>query len=592
MAKRKVARRESRAPTAKGPAPQGHVPRSGNLRNAGRQWLRGLILLGIGALAGWLLNYPFERADHRSKRGVPDNPHTPTLRQTVSDRTALRDARDLEDVDHRSFPYSDATFARLDAVRKQKKAALLRLFADVEHAAQQVVRDEAMLTCFHRMHELYGTAGGTEVHMPERLDEAVNEYRRAMNYHYALHYSRFYDVLFVSPDKYVFYSFRLEDDYHTYLEADSNLAQGLDACLIGGPHTVLIDYHLYEPSERTSAFFGLPVMRNDEHIGWMVVQYAINVLDSLLVDHSELGSTGEVYLLNRQRRMLTDSRFSGERTHLKFTVDALDATALESDAPGHGLMRDYRGVPVFASYERLAALGREWVLVAQIDESEVITDYYRDHEAECRALLVGQLAREDVRQRCCGSPCGAPRRVGMDDFAKTADERPLETRGVSTCTAVAVTCPGRFGYLAHISPYDKIYGSTQLTNVLKQVITRIRQYDIYQSEVSKLQVVVVATHTESLPGILAKLPRYGITLDQIRFLHKPEARYADVFVGPRGDGVTVEWVGKSDASQHHAQWAADVPDLAQLLRRCYRQGARSAESATAGEPPRVRPDAG
>lgn len=472
-------------------------------------------------------------------------------------------------VDHSSFRYSAVVADRLARVRAQKKDAILALFADVERAARRVAHDETMLTGFFNMQAVYRRGSRADGSAAPREAAALDKYRQALGQYYALNYNRFHDILFVAPDQYVFYSFRFEPDFHTRIGDDSPLADGLRRCLEGDPHEVVTDYHFYEPSQRAAAFFILPVVRDDQHAGWIIVQYAVNVLDSLLVDNAELGETGEVYLLNHEQRMLTDSRFNGERTHLQYTVDAIDPAGPCCDHPQCALMNDYRGVRVFSSYERIATLGQEWVLVAQMDEAEVITDYYREHEADCRAALLTRLRTWPIRAQAAPQFTRQPVFVGMDEFAKTRDGRPLATRGVSTCTAVAITCPGRFGYLAHVSPYDKIYGSAQLTNILKQVVTRIRHYDIYQNEIPKLQVVVVAPHTESLAGVLTKLMKYDVRLNQVRFAWNPEADYADVQVSPDGSAVTIEWLRSGTAEsppESVIQCSADLPDLGTLLR--------------------------
>lgn len=475
--------------------------------------------------------------------------------------------------DGQSFVYGAAALARLDAVRRSKKAAILDLFAQVEDNARQIAQDETMLTYFDRMRELHVTEHPTTDALPCELCAAVDQYRQAMNQYYALNYSRFYDILFISPERYVFSSFRLEPDYHTYVDTDTPLARSMRSCLESTPHAVVTDYHFYAPSERASAFFVFPIVKDDVHRGWIVAQYAINVLDALLVDHSELGRTGEVYIVNRDRRMVTDSRFTGERSHLRYTV-AIDPEEWPDDAVRAGMMVDYRGIRVFASCERIRTLGHEWVLVAQIDEAEVVTDYYRSDPNACCAALHEELVGAAFVARAAPLATNNAIRVGMDDFARSEAGRPLETRGVSACTAVVVTYPGHFTYLAHLSPYDKVYGNRQLTNILKQVVYRIRHYDIYQSELSKLEVLIVAPHTNSLRGILDKLLRYGITLRQIRFACQPSARYANVFAdGPTGR-VTIEWVGPPERPAHQVQGISNLPNLASVIRDACRRSAK------------------
>ncbi len=468
-----------------------------------------------------------------------------------------------QQVDHSEYAYSAAAFARLDRVRQQKKEAITGLLSDVAAAAERSAADERMLAWFHELHVAGAAGRDGQSGAAERLRESITEY-------YAYHYWRFYDVLFVDPQRYVFFSIRCERDYQSCIAEGSPLARGLRDCLGGSPHPVVVDYHDYAPSGQPSAFVVVPVLRDGVHEGWFVLQYAIRMLDALMVDRAELGDTGEVYLVNRDRMMLTDSRFTGEPTHLEYPVESVAAVWPTDDRPRRGLMRDYRGVRVFATVERVDVLGQEWALVAQLDEAEVITDFYRANREACLARILASLAQTPPPVRACPEVPAAARLVNMDEFRKAGPAGALRTQGVSTCTAVAIGYPGRFSYLAHISPYDKIYGGNRLTNILKQLVTRIRRYDIYPSELCELRATVIAPHADSVAVVLDKLLRYGLTLEQIRFVYRPQARHANLLVRD-GGAVTVEWVLAADGDRvvHHA---ADLPDLASLVRSFSRVG--------------------
>lgn len=526
--------------------------------SAARRVVTGFGLVAVGVALGVLMPTA-PRPAAGSATPVPDAHHA-----ARGGRIAATAA--LNPIDRDTFVYSSAVFERLAEVRASKRAAIVALFADIRVAAQRIAVDETMRTCFATMREIATPAPAAGPTLSPEEAAALGEYRRVMTRYYALNYAQFYDILLISPEQYVFHSFRAESDLYHAIADDSALGAGLRASLDGQPHLVVVDYHDYAPSEHASAFFVMPITSNGRHAGWIVAQYTVNVLDALLVDHNELGRTGEVYLVNAEQQMLTDSRFSGERTHLRYRLAALDHETLHAAPSGEGLMIDYRGVPVFASYEQIDVFGQTWVLVAQIDEAEVITEHYREDPAGCRAALLAALRDSPQRQRPVSSPSGDPRRVGMDESAKTTATRPVETRGVSTCTAVVVTYPGRFSYLAHISPYDKIYGAPQLTNTLKQVIHGVLHYDIYQHELDRLRITIIAPHTKSLAGALDKLLRYGITLNQIRFAHAPGARYADVLAAPAGGTVQIAWMYDDETREPLVQWASDIPSVGTLLR--------------------------
>lgn len=463
-----------------------------------------------------------------------------------------------------SGPTTDTVYERLRQARACKKAAIEKLLDDVWHTAQRINHDEIMLNSFCDLLTIEMEISGSP---PEAGSLAVFEdYKRTLNRYYILNYMRFHDILFVSADKYIFHSIRKESDYHSIIAPDSRLAVGLDACLQSEAHTVTLDYEMYSPSQRPSAFFLVPVIIDGNHLGWFVLQYTIKNLDSLMVEHGELGETGEIYLVNKHNLMLTDSRFDGDNTHLRYKVVGLGKNYPDDGSAGQGLITDYRGVRVYCSYEPINVWGKQWMLVAQIDEAEVITNDYRQRPARCRQAIVDGLQRVPLVDRPRRPSGGKSFIVGLDEFVKSDGRTILKTHGIRTCTGIVVTYPGRFAYLAHISSYDMIYGKERLTNIYKQMINHIRHYDIPQNELDQLQVLIIAPHHESLERLLDKSLRYGIMLDQVRFAYNSGADYANVIVHADGKQITIEWINKDHPERNTIQWAEDIQDFAGVMR--------------------------
>jgi class 3 adenylate cyclase len=105
-----------------------------------------------------------------------------------------------------------------------------------------------------------------------------------------------------------------------------------------------------------------------EPIGVIIADTSTVELDKILLTKSGLGKTGEVYLVNKDRVMITESRFV-KNAAFNQVVNTLPAsTCFELGKSMGGLYNDYRGVPIYGFSYCAKDLG--FVLLAEKDESE------------------------------------------------------------------------------------------------------------------------------------------------------------------------------------------------------------------------------
>jgi len=103
--------------------------------------------------------------------------------------------------------------------------------------------------------------------------------------------------------------------------------------------------------------------------GILINYYDIAVLEEITVDRVGLGKTGEVYLVNGDKRMLTKSRFV-DNAPLSLAVDTEPIRKIAEEGKEMvGIYADYRGIPVVGASAHIAEYG--WTLLAEIDKSEV-----------------------------------------------------------------------------------------------------------------------------------------------------------------------------------------------------------------------------
>lgn len=433
------------------------------------------------------------------------------------------------------------TFERLDAIRELKQHQIEQLLGQVERKAKQAAEDETLLKFFHVMNrDKEVLALGASV--PEKLRQVATQYQNAMNTYYLNTYREFYDILFIDSSGFVFHSMRKEDDYRANVFQGALKHTRLAHCLRTPEYEFFIDFQHYSPTDEPAAFFLLRIYDDGVHRGWIVFQYALNMLNALLVDRSELGETGEVYIVNRDQYMLTPSRFRPGNSCLDVRVDTEAVRCALKERCGHKRIRGYRDRTVFVSFARFTMWDTSWIIIASIEEDEILTDYYRAHGDRCLQKMLSRLEKKPPHATHAHPPDGRMLRVDMDEYAKALPGVVARTYGVSTCTAVTVGIPGRFCYLAHISSNDKIYGSDKPLHSLKDMVRTITHFDIHLCELSQLRFVVVATHTRSIAMVVEKLLKYGIMLSQIRFACNPRARYANVFCEGASGRTGIEWV--------------------------------------------------
>ncbi len=101
----------------------------------------------------------------------------------------------------------------------------------------------------------------------------------------------------------------------------------------------------------------------------MIIAYSLEVLNEITTNRVGLGKTGEVYLVTRDKTMLTESRFM-ENASLKQRIDTEPIRkSIKSGEEMVGIYKGYRGVSVVGASMYMPEYG--WTLLAEMDESEV-----------------------------------------------------------------------------------------------------------------------------------------------------------------------------------------------------------------------------
>ncbi len=456
----------------------------------------------------------------------------------------------------------EATHFRLDEVRNARKQQLREYLQRVAKLAGQVRSDAPLNRAFElrlKYHRLQ-----KESAPPADARQAMDTLAQTVQTYCLQHYSAFYNILFVDREGDIFYAVRRQGQVGLNLFGPKLAGTSLSKRLKQQPETDFVDFEYSQVSREPSAYFVEPARVQGQFAGWFILQCSINRINDIFVHHHRLGRSGEAFLVNRDCRMLTDSRFLPDSSILTQHLSPENILAKFAEGRGRKTVVDYRGFRAMTSFEVCPVLGSQWLLIAKIDEAEVLTEHYRAHRERLRPELLEKL-------RTCHT-CKPPAAtidvpegivVDIDEYRKARVNDRLTTFGVSTCTAIMLHLPGKFAYMGHASTYDRIYGSGSL-DLLGNMLQRVRRYEIRPYRLRELQAVVVAPHTRSAACAIDKLVAAGLFLSQIRFVHCPDARSADVWHETGTGQTTVLWHQNGGGTT--LQRAQDAPHLGELAR--------------------------
>ncbi len=458
-----------------------------------------------------------------------------------------------------SCEVADDIWKGLEKVLSDRREEVASHLKSLHQIALRAGEDSTLSDWFSRIQELTDN---------QTLGEANPQLQTALDHHFVEKYGVFYDMLLVDTTGFVFHSIRQESDYRSSLIQAAPGSQ-LRERLHSAPRPSFVGFEYYRPSSEPAAFHLVPILKGARYCGWLVFQQAINSLNAILTDYEGLGRTGEVYLVDQDSLMLSNSRFCGEGTILRHRVSTDAVVRALAGDEGRAAIEDYRGVPVFSAYEPLQALGCKWVIVAEMDQSEVLDRIFQQAPDSWRASILTTGLRTPPTEN--GSEL-SPIKVDMHEFALAKPGDALFTGGVATCTAVALSYPGRFAALAHLGPTDRA-NTDRLTrwglqgrgsDLVGDMMRRISRFEVHPYEMDSLSATIIAPHGHASDGIVRLLIEWGISLDRIQLVRNRDCLAADIMALTDGP-VLVRW--HNHASHSDSIWcvASGVPTLGDLV---------------------------
>ena len=462
--------------------------------------------------------------------------------------------------------YQQKTYAMLDTVVKNRQEKLVAYLDEIRKNAEAIQEDPLMLSFFKAKKDYYQVS--QEMEVPASIVNDIQDLKKSVQQHYVHEYMNFYDILFINPRGDIFYTIKQEDDYHKNIFREKTLAgTALSEKMQLMPAKSFVDFQFYQVSGEPSAFFIVPVLEEDKITGWIALQFVITKINSLFADNNKIGATGEVFLVNKDHFMLTDSKFKAHSTILRQKLSDENISSKFQEKKGHKVVVDYRNNQALSSFEAFQFLESEWLIIAKINEEEVLTRYFNAYSDTLYSFLDAAIPQAPLNENMLSSTEGFYRQADIDEVVRSVNE-PIKTIGVSECTAVLLKYPGRFSYLAHISPYDEIYGQHN-TDILGQLLRKINYLEIKEIEKSNLQVTIISPHQKAWQQVVNKLVAEGFFLSQITLVHEKDAWFANVFHTPENNQTTVEWQMPDKTEYSTLITPEMIPSLGRILHQTF-----------------------
>lgn len=456
-----------------------------------------------------------------------------------------------------------SAFSHLSNVLNKKKNTAINHLNQQKNIAVNIGRNPAIIEQFKTLNRVF-TAQQSGSETASKIDYDLQSY-------FAYDLGSFYDLLFINANGDIFYTVKKEDDYHRNINetmfADLSLQKKAKLAEFS-----FIDYEYYKVSEEPASFYLSPVFDQNNFIGHIVLQLPINAINNIFTERQSLGQTGEVYLINENELMLTDSRFINTSSVLKKKIHTEAVSQARASGKGHKIIKDYRDKWVLSQFDSFQYEGVDWIIIAEMDEDEVLSDFYRDNEDYAFDLLLSAFAQNPaprLEQRAT-VPTNL-QKADVNEYIKSVDGATLYTKGVATCTAFAAYYPSRFGYLAHITPTDSIYNdgwlhqqglADQYTNFIDNIINEIKFYELKPSELNELKFVFAAPDSKGLKLAIHKLLEQGFWLSQISVHHIDQSSSADLYLDYMQKNITTYW--RVDGKLKYQ--LREQPTLAELLK--------------------------
>lgn len=110
-------------------------------------------------------------------------------------------------------------------------------------------------------------------------------------------------------------------------------------------------------------------------------------VQEILLERTGMGSSGETYLVGKDFRMRSLSRFFPEKKPLSILADTPGVHDALSGKNNSEVIKDYREVMVYSSYDKINVPNLNWAILSEIDQQEIMIPL-REMRIRLRAIAI------------------------------------------------------------------------------------------------------------------------------------------------------------------------------------------------------------
>lgn len=134
----------------------------------------------------------------------------------------------------------------------------------------------------------------------------------------------------------------------------------------------IIDASHHSSDHQPLLFYYVPILEQGERVGIVLVQENFQKIQTILLEHTGMGNTGESYIVGFDLAMRSTSRFFPDSVPGLIRVESEAVKNSFQGQSGQGIITDYRGVSVLSAYRSIQHRDLKWVIISEIDEAEAM----------------------------------------------------------------------------------------------------------------------------------------------------------------------------------------------------------------------------
>lgn len=272
----------------------------------------------------------------------------------------------------------ERTTEQLNSIKELKKKQIEQFFNERQVDNTVLADDPYTLQSFNDLKKAYSNAiknnnyTGLDILKDENFRKVYEEHKPFFEYYLKAYDT--HDMFLIDAQKGdIIFTVALENDFGTTLSQEkTNLSELWKKCM-ASKSAVLSDMENYAPSNGAPAMFSAcPILSDGELIGILAIQISNEEIDEIMQERTGLGETGETYLVGDDYLFRSDSRFSEGSTILKQRAETEATKEALAGKKDIRIIKNYRGNNVLSAFEQIHLKGHSWVILAEIDEAEIM----------------------------------------------------------------------------------------------------------------------------------------------------------------------------------------------------------------------------